>query len=259
MEPYRTLRRPHEHIQKGIFVAEGEKVVRRLLNSRLSVVSFLLTHEWHEKLAASEDRFRECEAEVFIADKNLLQQIVGYRLHQGIMAVGKVPIEPALSELLAKLRHPFLIVALDSLMNSENVGIGVRNCVGFGVDALLVGETSSSPYLRRAVRNSMGTVFQLPVIHVNDLVTSLQEVRRVGATVLAADPHGDVPIDKMDVNRNTCIVFGNEEAGISPRVLEACDQRVAIPMHDNTDSLNVSSASAVFLYEVERLRGRGKN
>ena len=167
LEPYRTLRRPLEHIQKGIFVAEGEKVVRRLLDSPLKVVSLLLTPEWLDryetsgKLSGTHD--------IFIAPKELLETIVGYNLHQGIMAVGKVPPDPTLERVIASHDGRKLFAAIDGLVNAENVGVVVRNCAAFGVDAVIAGETSSSPYLRRAVRNSMGTVFTLPILHVGNL------------------------------------------------------------------------------------------
>jgi tRNA G18 (ribose-2'-O)-methylase SpoU len=257
LQPFRTLRRPQEHIRSGVFVAEGEKVVVRLLNSRLEIISFLLSHEWYTILVEREERFRECAAKVFVTEKRVLERIVGYRLHQGIMAVAKVPAEPALEELLGKLKRPFLIVGLDGLMNSENVGVLVRNCAAFGVDMILVGETSSSPYLRRAVRNSMGTVFEVPVLHEASLASRLEVLRGDGVTIIAAHARGDHSIEEADLRGNSCIVFGNEETGISQAVLSACSIQVAIPMHRQTDSLNVSSAAAVFLYEADRQRRRG--
>jgi len=255
LRPYKNLRRPQDHIEGGIFVAEGEKVVRRLVNSSLTLVSFLLTSEWYDELTATESRFVQSSAGVFVAEKRLLEQIVGYRLHQGIMAVGRVPAEPSLTDLVQEgSEDAVLVVALDGLMNSENVGVLVRNCAGFGVKAVLVGETSSGPYLRRAVRNSMGAVFQLPVVHSKNLQASLKELRALGTTIVAADPKGEMPIEKMDFRRASCIVFGNEEAGVTARVLNVCDHRVSIPMRNRTDSLNVANASAVFLYEANRQR-----
>jgi TrmH family RNA methyltransferase len=132
----------------------------------------------------------------------------------------------------------------------------VRNCVAFGVQALLVGETSASPYLRRAVRNSMGTVFQLPVIESGDLVGTLNELRRQGVRCIAAHPHTDQKVlPQANFARDCCIVFGSEGNGISASVLAACDEAVAIPMPPTVDSLNVASAAAVFLYEASRQRG----
>ena len=176
LQPYRTLRRPLEHQRQGIFVAEGEKVARRLLESDLQVLSILLTPEWltifQPLLEAKHEKI-----ETFVAEKTLVEQIVGYNLLQGIMAVGKIPQSVTLDNVLARAARPYFLAAVDGLTNSENLGVLVRNCAGFGVQALLVGETSSSPYLRRAVRNSMGTVFKLPVVHVTSLVETLNALR----------------------------------------------------------------------------------
>src|SRR5208283_720309 len=103
---------------------------------------------------------------VYLADKKLLEQLIGFSMFQGVLAVGKIPPPVSLDDILLKSQKPLLLVAIDALANAENLGALVRNCVAFGVQALLVGETSSSPFLRRAVRNSMGTIFQLPVIEV---------------------------------------------------------------------------------------------
>lgn len=255
LEPYRTLRRPLDHQQQGIFVAEGEKVVRRLLESGLPVLSVLLTPEWltiHHSLL----EHRHPPPEVFVAPKKLVESIVGFNLHQGIMAVAKIPEPVFLEELLTSSPSPRLLVAIDGLTNAENLGVLVRNCAAFGVQGLLVGETSSSPYLRRAVRNSMGTVFTLPIVHLTDLPGTLRDLRSVhGVRCIAAHPHADrMTLYTADFRGNCCIVFGSEGEGISDRVREACDDAVVIPMHLGVDSLNVASASAVFLAEARRQR-----
>jgi tRNA G18 (ribose-2'-O)-methylase SpoU len=261
LQPYRTLRRPMDHIKQGIFVAEGEKVVRRLLASDLSVVSMLLTQQWHEQLFSTGHQTTDIERHsfqsfsIYIAEKKLLESIVGYNLHQGIMAVGKLPAQRTLEETIAKIRQPYFLVALDGLVNAENVGVVVRSCAAFGVDAIIVGETSSSPYLRRAVRNSMGAVFQMPIVHVADLADSLRLLhKQYNVRTIAAHPHEHPTIYKSDLSGNICIVVGNEGEGISPKILDACVEHVAIPMLNETDSLNVASASAVFLYEAVKQR-----
>lgn len=261
LQPYRTLRRPLEHIRRGIFVAEGEKVVSRLLASDLTVVSILLTPQWYEALfpGAPSTQFEIPanlqDASIYVAEKELLESIVGFNLHQGIMAVANVPAGRPLEEIIGTLKRPHLLVALEGLVSAENVGVVVRNCAAFGVDAVIVGETSSSPYLRRAVRNSMGTVFRLPVLHVDDLSRCLKALRGSSATtILAAVPGASETIHEIDLKRDLCLVLGNEDAGISPRILELCHRRVAIPMADGVDSLNVASASAVFLHEAAKAR-----
>jgi tRNA G18 (ribose-2'-O)-methylase SpoU len=261
LAPYRTMRRPLEHFRQNIFVAEGEKVVRRLLASDLRIVSMLLTTQWYEKifpenrLAMNGTSARIQDTTIYIAEKRLLESIVGFNLHQGIMAVAKVPQARSLEELTGDLKVPYLLVALEGLVSAENVGVVVRNCAAFGADAIIVGETSSSPYLRRAVRNSMGTVFRLPVVHVEDLARSLGSLSHNGSTmIVAAAPGGNVALHSVDLKGNLCLVLGNEDAGISPGILGLCHARVSIPMAGGVDSLNVASASAVFLYEAAQAR-----
>jgi tRNA G18 (ribose-2'-O)-methylase SpoU len=255
LQPYRTLRQPVEHFRAGIFVAEAEKVVRRLLESKLEVLSVLLTPEWLNEYRPLLESHQQTIS-VYVADKAILDTIVGYNLHQGIMALGKNPAPATVERVAAALPEPYLFVALDGLTNSENVGVIVRNCAAFGVHAVIVGETSSSPYLRRAVRNSMGTVFHLPVVHSSDLKQSLETLRtQYRTTILAAHPHTEEHVlHRTDCRGNLCIVLGSEGDGISANILAACDEAVAVPMHGGVDSLNVGSASAVFLYEVLRQR-----
>jgi tRNA G18 (ribose-2'-O)-methylase SpoU len=259
LRPYRTLRRPSEHFQAGIFVAEGEKVVRRLLDSDLAIVSVLATHEWLEELAQERSMQKERTITFFVGDKQLLQQIVGFNVHQGIMAIGRLPPQCSFDEVISSIPSPHLIVALDGLSQAENVGVITRNCAAFGVDAIIAGETSCSPYLRRAVRNSMGTVFKLPIIHVGNLRESLQGLRtRFGTRVLATDAHSRFPVSSANLTGNVCIILGNEDVGVSPEILSISSERIAIPMQKETDSLNVGSASAVCLYEAGRQRTASK-
>jgi tRNA G18 (ribose-2'-O)-methylase SpoU len=209
---------------------------------------------------------------VFLAEKKLLEQLVGFSMYQGVLAVGKIPLPASLDGILQKSPKPLMLVAVDGLTNAENLGALVRNCVAFGAQALIVGETSSSPFLRRAVRNSMGTIFQLPVIELAKLgqrhqfttkphttkltlVECLKELRGRGIRCIAAHPHTDKKfLSQADFSGDCCLVFGSEGDGISRNVLESCDEAVAIPMPPAVDSLNVGAAAAVFLYEVGRQR-----
>jgi tRNA G18 (ribose-2'-O)-methylase SpoU len=253
LAPYRTLRRPQDHLQKGIFVAEGEKIVRRLVESDLSVLSMLMTPHWYQLLVADLQKFVMHPFTIYIAEKDLLETIVGFPLHQGIMAVAEVPQEHLLEDELRLAPLPYLLVALDGLVNAENVGVIIRNCAAFGVDAILVGETTSSPYLRRAVRNSMGAVFHLPIVRTQDLAESLKSLEdKNGIRVILANPSDGIPLDEADLSGNTCLVFGNEGTGISNRILDMPFMRVAVPMKNDTNSLNVASASAVILYKASK-------
>ncbi len=256
LQPYRTMRRQHEHRQQGIFVAEGEKVVRRLLESRFNVLSVLLPEKWLRELDPLL-RARTEEVQVFVAEKALLETLTGFSMYQGLLAVGKVPPLPTLAEIVARTPPPRLLVAADGLSNAENLGALVRNCAAFDVQGLIVGETCGSPFLRRAVRGSMGAIFQMPVVETASLTQALGDLRARGIRCLAAHPHvAGRTLSQASLTSDCCIVFGSEGYGISPAVLAACDEAAAIPMPEAVDSLNVGSAAAVFLYEANRQRGR---
>jgi tRNA G18 (ribose-2'-O)-methylase SpoU len=255
LEPYRTMKRPLDHQRQNIFVAEGEKVVRRLLESPLAVVSVLLPEKWFRDLEPLL-RSRPEQVQVFVAEKEQLEKLTGFSMYQGVMAVGQIPARVSLDTILQRSSRSWLFAAVDGLSSAENLGVVVRNCAAFGVQALLVGETSSSPYLRRAVRSSMGTIFRLPVIEITDLAGTLRDLRSQGIVAIAAHPHvEEKTLSQIDFSRDCCIVLGSEGYGIAPAVLESCAEAVAIPMADGVDSLNVGSAAAVFLYEALRQRG----
>jgi tRNA G18 (ribose-2'-O)-methylase SpoU len=271
LRPYATLRRSRDHESQGIFVAEGTKVVHRLLASDFTVESVVLPEDWLAEFQPLLEKRPE-DVIVYLAEKKLLESLTGFSMFQGVLAVGKIPAPVSLEKTLAATAHPQLFVAVDALTNAENLGALVRNCVAFGVQALIVGETSSSPFLRRSVRNSMGTILQLPVIelarigqwrkpdvvsHTTDrtLVECLKDFRARGIRCVAAHPHTNKKIlSQADFSGDCCIVFGSEGDGITPAVLAACDEAVAIPMPPKVDSLNVGAAAAVFLYEVNRQR-----
>jgi tRNA G18 (ribose-2'-O)-methylase SpoU len=257
LAPYRTMRRHAEHDEQRIFVAEGAKVVRRLLESDFAVVSALLSEKWVAPFVPLLQARRE-NIPVFLAPKGSLEQLIGFPMFQGVLAVGRFPDPVPLGTILARSALPHLLVGLEGLANAENLGVIVRNCAAFGVHALIVGETSSTPYMRRAVRNSMGAIFKLPIVEPPSLIQTLQELRRLGIRCIAA--HGHAPartLAQADLTRNCCIVFGSEGHGLSQSVLDICDEAVAIPMANAVDSINVSNASAVFLYEANRQRSRG--
>ncbi len=278
LAPYRTLKRPAAHETEGIFVAESDKVVRRLLTSHYGVISVMLPEK---RLAEFEPLLRarpEKEIPVYVVtQKSLLEELVGFDLFQGVLAIGKIPPPVALETILAGSPRPRLFAAVDELSNAENIGAFVRNCAAFGVQALIVGETCSSPFLRRSVRNSMGTIFQLPVFEVSQqrgkladparprrrnepgltLVETLHDLRAHGVQCIAAHPHASgKTLEQANFTGDCCLIFGSEGHGISPAVLAACAEAVAIPMANGVDSLNVGAAAAVFFYEAQRQRGK---
>ncbi|HTD65992.1 MAG TPA: RNA methyltransferase [Candidatus Limnocylindria bacterium] len=252
--PYATLRQNEEHKAAGIFVAEGAMIVQRLLESQFGVVSVLLPEK---RLAEFEPliRARAEDVTVYVMELAELEKLVGFPFFQGVLAVGKIRQTHTLDSILANAPRPHFLVAFDALANADNIGLMVRSAAAFGAQAIIVGETSASPFLRRAVRNSIGAIFKLPVVQTIDLIATLRDLRSRGVRIIAAHPQTDGrTIHDVDFKSDCCVLFGSESTGISEEVLAACDEAVAIPMSNEVDSLNVGTAAAVFLYEVARQR-----
>jgi tRNA G18 (ribose-2'-O)-methylase SpoU len=254
LAPYRTMRRQTDHRREGLFIAEGPKVVERMLQSHFGVVSLLISENW---LALFEPllRARPEDIPVYVAPRSALNEITGFHLFQGALALGRVPPGPSLQHLLVRSPSPQLFVAAEQLTSAENMGMLVRNCAGFGVHGLITGETCVSPYLRRAVRNSMGTIFKLPIVESTSLAQALWELRKDGVRCIAAHPHTDrLELTDCDLTCDCCIVLGSEGYGLSAEILAICHHAAAIPMANGVDSLNVGNAGAIFLYEANRQR-----
>ena len=252
---YRTLRRPAEHERAGVLVATNVKVIQRLLASRFPVVSVLLTPAWLKRLEPSLRPLQE-DLRVFLGEQALLETLTGYQLHQGALAVARIPPQPSFEELLAGAPRPLLLAAVEGIANAENLGSVVRSCAAFGVSFLIVGETCGSPFQRRAVSGSMGAIFEQPVVQVSHLVAALAALRARGVWCLAAHPRpGANKLAAVDLRGDCCLVFGAEGPGLSAAALAACDDAVAIPMPSHMNSINVAAATAVFLYEATRQRG----
>ena len=256
LAPYRTMKWQYEHRNEGIFVAEGEKVVRRLLESGMEVISLLLPPAWLEEYADLLAKRPEPRIRAFTAERNALEELTGFTMYQGVLAVGRVPEQLTLEKMIAGAQRPALLVAVESVSNAQNLGGLVRNCAAFGAHGIFTGETCCSPYLRRAVRGSMGTIFKLPALEVPNLVATITALREKGYHVVAAHPHTDQRrLSQADFRRDVVILLGSEGEGLTPAILAQCDEAVAIPMQNQVDSLNVGTAGAIFLYEAARQRG----
>jgi tRNA G18 (ribose-2'-O)-methylase SpoU len=254
LAPYRTMRQQADHYQQRLFVAEGEKVVRRLLGSDLEILSLLMPAE-HLPVLRPLLETRPEVVEVYLGDKPLLETLTGFSMYQGLLACARIPPPAELDVAFALAQRPRFLVAMDALANAENLGAVVRNAAAFGVHAMIVGETCAHPYLRRAVRASMGTIFDMLVTETVSLPGALRELRRRGVRCVAADPHHEgrfLPLASLATD--CCIVLGSEGTGLSAAVRQACDECVAVPMQGGVDSLNVGAAAAVFFYEVWRQR-----
>ena len=247
---YRSLRyTPKLHSDNRAFIAEEEKVVLELLKSDIEVLSIFGTSEYLERYASLIEQCRVPQDQIFRADISLMKEIVGYRLHYGFLAIGRQPQDTPLLDL------PRPLIVLNALANAENMGSIVRNATAFGFKSIVWDEASVSPYLRRAVRVSMGNIFQMKTYHSKSLVSTLKEVKSIDFEVVAVEitPQSK-PLDSYHPkDDNFCLIFGSEGRGISDAVLEMSDRIIHIPISKKVPSLNVASSSAVVLNHFSRL------
>lgn len=220
---------------EGFFIGDGVKCVRRML-AHGNVLKILCSPEWPERLDIPD------EVDVRVAPREKLDEISGVRLHQRLMALGRIP-DPG------PIRGSFL-VALDGVSNAENVGAILRTCAAFGADGLIAGPTTASPWLRRAVRCSVAAGLVVPVHPTNNLPATLRSLNAWAAHVRGEKR----TYTEVDFTRDCCIVFGSEGTGVSDEVLAACKGAIHIPMAEEWDCLNVAASAAVVLAEVGRQR-----
>jgi len=259
LEPFRHMKALDDHLGRQIFIAEELKIVQRLLASRHEVISVVIPPEWRaeiEPLVAA----RAEPITLFVVELRVLETLTGYKMYQGVMALGRIPAAISESALLSPLpaaepRKHRLVLAADGITNSENVGGLIRNAIALGADSFVSGENSAHPYLRRAVRASMGNIFELPYFRCTNLVETIHKLQAHGIACLATVPRTTAPtLWETDFVRDVCLVLGAEGPGLRPEVIAACQDAVSIPMEGGVSSLNVGSAAAVVLAESARQR-----
>jgi tRNA G18 (ribose-2'-O)-methylase SpoU len=259
VEDYRDLKdrelaaRGAEGVGGGRFIAEGEQLVRRLLASRLETVSVLLAQRRADEMAP----IVPPGVELFVAPDDVVNGIIGFKFHSGVMAVGRRPRRLALHEVMPPAilpRRRMTVVVCPDTNNTENLGSLIRISAAFGVDAMVLGERCCDPFFRQAVRVSMGSVFTLPIVQSQDIRADLLRLKQEHKFELVASILDEAAEDLKAFVRahRTAVLFGNEAQGLRAGDVAMCDRRVTIPMRLGTDSLNVAVAAGVFLYELTR-------
>jgi len=227
--------------EAGRFVAESERVVRRLVASGLRIESVLLTAP---RLATLADALGG-DFPVYLAPQVVLDRIAGFHVHRGCLAVGRKPAAPVIP---AGART---LVVVEDLTDVDNLGAIARHAAAFGADALVLSPRSADPYYRKAIRVSLGAVFSLPIVRLDRWPDDLQALRADGVvTVGAVLDAGATPLGAFSRPPRVALLFGAEGPGLSPGARAACDHQVTIPMSPGADSLNVATAAALFLYAL---------
>ena len=230
----------------GLFIAEGELVLRRALRAGFRPRSYLVDVRRAGELADLGG------APVYTADQQVLRTVTGFHVHRGVLASFHRRELPAAGQVLAAARR---VVVCEDVNNHTNLGAIFRAVAALGMDAVLLSPSCADPLYRRSVRVSMGEVFAVPYATLRPWPAALHEVRRAGYSLLALTPAaGAVPIQQLDpaYRGRPALLLGAEGAGLSRDAMSAADVRVAIPMHRGVDSLNVAAAAAVACWELTR-------
>lgn len=249
LDDYRNVPDPELLRSRGVFVAEGRHVVRRLLTeSRYKTRSLLLTRAAADSLA---DLLPQLDAiPVFTVSQDAMNAVTGFNIHRGCLAIGeRLPLPPWQS-LAGDARR---LVVLEHVSNADNVGGIFRNAAAFGVDAVLLGPSCTDPLYRKAIRTSMGAALRLPFAMLEHWPDDLQRLKAHGLRLMALTPAADAhAIDEVQPPGRAALLLGHEGEGLSNEALAAADIRVRITMAAGMDSLNVATATAIALYALSR-------
>lgn len=249
---YRDLRdvqlRRHLESEHGLFLAEGEKVVRRAVEAGFAPRSFLMAPRWLEGLA---DVLATAEAPCYVVSERLAEEVTGFHVHRGALAsLHRRPL-PTVDEVLDGART---VLVLEEIVDHTNVGAILRSAAALGVEAVLLSPRCADPLYRRAVKVAMGAVFSLPWTRLEQWYDALPDLSARGFTTVAMTLAPDaVPLEEAVAGVDkVALVLGGEGHGLSARWQEAADVRALIPMREGIDSLNVAAATAVGCYVLQR-------
>lgn len=253
LSDYRDLRdvqlREHLESEHGLFIAEGEKVVRRAVEAGFEPRSFLMAPRWLDGLA---DVLETGDAPVYVVSEALAEQVTGFHVHRGALAsLHRRPL-PGLVSVLDGART---VVVLEDVVDHTNVGACLRSAAAMGVDAVLLSPRCADPFYRRSIKVAMGAAFTLPWTRLEGWYDAVTELSAAGFTTVALTPAADsVAIEEAVAGQErVALLMGTEGRGLSDRWMTTADVRAVIPMAEGIDSLNVAAATAVACY-VARAR-----
>lgn len=235
--------RSKQEPEKGIFIAESPHVIEHALAAGCVPLSFLMEHK---KIAGMEALLTRCSVPVYTADRDVLAQLTGFEMTRGVLCAMRRPAPASVRDVLA---HAHRVAVLEGLVDTSNMGAIFRSAAALGMDAVLLSPTCCDPLSRRALRVSMGTVFQIPWTR----IANIEELHALGfKTAAMALCNRSVSIDDPALMQEDklAIVLGNEGNGLKDETIAACSYVVRIPMAHGVDSLNVAAASAVAFWQL---------
>ena len=243
-----------QDLREGRFIAESPKVIGRALDAGYEPISFLA--ESRLVRGEAEEVIARCgNIPVYTAELEVLAKLTGYKLTRGMLCAMRRPPLPTVEEVCTGARR---IAVLEDVMNPTNVGAIFRSAAALGIDAVLLTPACSDPLYRRAIRVSMGTVFQVPWTFIGTEPAhwphpGMDRLKKMGfatATMALSDDSVSIREPSLMAEEKLAIILGTEGDGLSDGTICACDYTVRIPMSHGVDSLNVAAASAVAFWQL---------
>lgn len=260
IEDYRAVREADLLGRRGIFIAEGEVVLRVLIQrGRFKVRSVLLANTKVATLAPLLASLSEATP-IYIASQQVMNAIVGFPIHRGILAAGEIGDTLRAEELLENLEPgPRRVVVLEGIVNHDNIGGIFRNCAAFGVDAVFFDHVSCDPLYRKAIRVSVGASMFVPFARFEQMSSMMALLRQHSFSTLALTPSQEaVSLEDIDpLSERVALLLGAEGPGLNHETLAQADHQVRIAMTPGFDSLNVATTSGIVLHHVFERHGKG--
>ena len=237
-----------EHPEEGMFIAESPKVIQRALDAGYTPLSFLV-EDRHLETQARELIARCGDLPVYTAPFDVLTQLTGFQLTRGMLCAMRRPPLPTVEQVCRSARR---VAVLEDVMNPTNIGAIFRSAAALNMDAVLLTPACSDPLYRRAIRVSMGTVFQVPWTWLaeGDYVAQLRELGFQTAAMALKEDSLSIRDRRLAEAEKLAIILGTEGDGLADRTIDGCDFTVKIPMTHGVDSLNVAAASAVAFWQL---------
>ena len=249
LDVYRDLPRANLTAVSRRFIVEGKWMVERLVASGFAVDSIVV----EERQTALLPSDLPSDVPVYVLPAALIETLIGFNFHRGILACGLRQAAPSWRELIPSAARATFVACVD-IHDPTNLGGILRNCAAFGVDGVLLSRRCADPFSRRVLRVSMGTAFKLKIATCSDLLADLVSLREASgceliATVLSDDAER---LDQAPRGERLTLLIGNEGHGLPTEFVASCDRRVTLPMAAGIDSLNAAAATAVFLFHFTR-------
>ena len=242
--------------REGLFVAEGEGVLRVLARStRAEAVSVLIAEKRQAALTGIIEAL-PAETPVYLANQAAMDAVVGFPIHRGILALGRLVATPSAAELLASLPAEALVLALCGIANHDNLGGLFRNAAAFGADAVLLDADCCDPLYRKAIRVSVGAALTMPFARLGRDEDPVTALTAAGFEPLALSPRGETRLADLARPSRAAVLLGAEGPGLAESLL-ARSRTIAIPMASGFDSLNVATTAGIVLHHLRFASSRG--